>query len=127
MDSVVHFEIPADDTKRAQKFYSEIFGWGMQEFPMGDMTYIVTRTTEVDDKQMPLKAGAINGGIFARPANAPNPVLYISVASIEDALKKVTAAGGKIITPMTPIPNMGSYARFTDTEGNVMALWQNVS
>jgi len=27
MNSVVHFEIPADDVERAKKFYSENFGW----------------------------------------------------------------------------------------------------
>ena len=26
MNKVVHFEIPVDDVKRAQKFYGEVFG-----------------------------------------------------------------------------------------------------
>ena len=33
MDKVVHFEVPADDVSRAKKFYSEYFGWQMQDIP----------------------------------------------------------------------------------------------
>src|SRR5262249_58933637 len=31
--SLVWFEIPADDLKRAQKFYSALFGWKINPFP----------------------------------------------------------------------------------------------
>ncbi len=62
MDSVVHFEIPADDTGRAQKFYSDIFGWNIVKAPMPGMEYFIVHTTPVDDKQMPTKPGVINGG-----------------------------------------------------------------
>mgnify|MGYP001598568886 CR=1 FL=1 len=51
MDKVVHFEVPADDMKRAQKFYSEVFGWGIQELP--EMDYTIVQTMEMDEKQMP--------------------------------------------------------------------------
>jgi len=47
------------------------------------------------------------------------------VDSIDAALKKVESAGGKIVTPKTPIPGMGAFARIADTEGNVIGLFQN--
>ena len=31
MPTIQHFEIPADDVNRAQKFYKEVFGWNMQK------------------------------------------------------------------------------------------------
>ena len=31
MPTVNHFEIPADDVNRVQKFYKEVFGWNMQK------------------------------------------------------------------------------------------------
>ena len=31
MDRVVHFEIPADDLERAKKFYSDNFGWKLNQ------------------------------------------------------------------------------------------------
>jgi hypothetical protein len=38
--------------------------------------------------------------------------------------QKIQAAGGKIVTPNTPIPGMGAYTRVSDTEGNVIGLFQ---
>ncbi|MGD0950872.1 MAG: VOC family protein [Methanotrichaceae archaeon] len=29
--SIVHFEIPVDDLNRAKKFYSQLFGWKLQD------------------------------------------------------------------------------------------------
>lgn len=63
MNKVVHFEIPFDDKQRAMRFYGEAFGWQLSEFPK--MNYVVARTTEVDNEQVPTTPGAINGGLFA--------------------------------------------------------------
>ena len=123
MDSVVHFEIPFDNKQRAMKFYTESFGWQLTEMPQ--MNYVLASTTEVDDKQMPKKPGAINGGLFERPKDAPHPAIYVGVSSVDDTIKKVQGAGGKVVTAKTPIPGMGAYARVADTEGNVMGLFQS--
>ena len=48
-----------------------------------------------------------------------------NVPSVDDAIKKVKAAGGKVVTPTTPIPGMGAYGRVADTEGNVIGLFQS--
>jgi predicted enzyme related to lactoylglutathione lyase len=47
------------------------------------------------------------------------------VPSVDEAIRKVQAAGGKVVTPNTPIPGMGAYARVADTEGNVIGLFQS--
>jgi predicted enzyme related to lactoylglutathione lyase len=122
MDKVVHFEIPFADKQRAMKFYSECFGWRLTDMPQ--MNYVVATTVDVDERQMPKEPGAINGGLFQRPSEAPNPTIYIGVASVEAALASVSAAGGRIVTQRTPIPGMGAYARITDTEGNVIGLFE---
>ena len=72
----------------------------------------------------PTEPGAINGGLFQRPKEAPGPVIYVGVESVDDAIKKVQAAGGKVVTPRTPIPGMGAYGRVSDTEGNVLGLFE---
>jgi predicted enzyme related to lactoylglutathione lyase len=123
MDKVVHFEIPFDDKQRAMKFYQECFGWRLADMPQ--MNYVIASTVAVDDAQMPKEPGAINGGLFQRPAEAPAPTIYVGVASVEASLAKVTAAGGRIVTPRTPIPGMGAYARVADTEGNVIGLFES--
>jgi predicted enzyme related to lactoylglutathione lyase len=122
MNKVVHFEVPFDDKARAMKFYSSAFGWKLTD--IAEMSYVMAETTRVNEQQMPVEPGAINGGLFQRPKEAPNPTIYVGVDSIDAALKKVEAAGGKVVTPNTPIPGMGAYARVSDTEGNVIGLFQ---
>jgi predicted enzyme related to lactoylglutathione lyase len=125
MDKVVHFEIPFDDKARAMKFYTETFGWRLMDMP--EMSYVMASTVDVDEQQRPKEPGAINGGLFQRPKEAPSPAIYVGVASIDATIEKVTRAGGTVVTPKTPIPGMGAYARVGDTEGNVIGLFQGQS
>jgi predicted enzyme related to lactoylglutathione lyase len=123
MDKIVHFEIPADDVARAKEFYGSIFEWELQDYP--EMQYTIVMTVPVDDKQMPTQPGAINGGMMKRSNTTPSsPVLTIEVQSIDEALKKVEAGGGETVTPRTPIPGMGAFAYFKDTEGNTLGLFE---
>jgi uncharacterized protein len=122
MAKVVHFEIPFDDKGRAMKFYEQALDWKLTDMP--EMKYVIAQTVATDDNQTPKEPGAINGGLFQRPKEAPNPAIYVGVDSIDETLKKVTSAGGKVVTPNTPIPGMGAYARVADTEGNIIGLFQ---
>lgn len=123
MRSVVHFEIPADDVARAKEFYRSVFDWQLQDMP--EMDYTIVRTTDVDEAtQMPTSPGSINGGLMRRSQDTPAPVLTIDVESIDQALKQVEAAGGRVVRERTEIPGMGAYAYFTDPEGNTLGLWE---
>ena len=121
MAKVVHFEIPFDDKARAMKFYADALDWQLQDMP--EMNYVMALTTPIGPDQMPKDPGAINGGLTQRPKEAPAPVIYVDVPSIDDAIEKIQASGGKVVTPKTPIPGMGAYARISDTEGNVVGLF----
>jgi uncharacterized protein len=126
MPKVVHFEIPADDVSRAKNFYGSIFGWDLQTMQMGDGEYTSVLTTPVDDQtRMPTEPGAINGGMMERTSDVPAPVITIDVDGIDDALSQIEAAGGSTVTPRTPIPGMGAFAYFKDSEGNVLGLWES--
>jgi predicted enzyme related to lactoylglutathione lyase len=128
MDKVVHFEIPIDDEGRAKAFYAAAFDWDLQTVDMGGgSTYTTATTAPVDEKMMPKEPGAINGGLMDRSSDTPNPVITIGVDSIDDSLKKIEAEGGTTITPRTPIPDMGAFAYFKDSEGNVMGLWETMA
>jgi len=125
MDKVVHFEITIDDQERAKEFYSSVFDWDLMDNDMGNgVSYTTATTVPIDDKMMPKEPGAINGGFTGKSKETPSPVITIGVDSIDDTLKKVEAGGGKIVTPRTPIPDMGAFAYFTDSEGNTMGLWE---
>lgn len=122
---IVHFEIPVDDTDRAQAFYSDTFGWAIAKWDMpdgGDPYYMVT-TTEVDEKHMPTKPGEINGGLMKRKHPDQPFMNYISVDSIDAMLPEIEKNGGELCMPKTSIgENMGYIAAFKDTEGNLMGL-----
>ena len=119
MDKVVHFEIPFDNKERSGKFYKKIFGWNLIDIP--DMDYVMAYAAETDKNHMVKEKGAINGGMFPREKTAKSPIIVIGVASIDKTIKKVKAAGGKVIMQKQPIPN-GSYARIADSEGNIIGL-----
>ncbi|HEX7248131.1 MAG TPA: VOC family protein [Actinomycetota bacterium] len=122
MDKVQHFEIPVDDRDRASAFYTAVFGWQMNHMP--EMEYTLVGTVPVDEHQMPTESGAINGGLMQRSEATPTPVITISVGSVDDSLKKIEAEGGSVVVPRTPIPGMGAFAYFKDSEGNTMGLFE---
>ena len=128
MDKVVHFEIPVDDSERAKEFYRSAFEWQLNDTDMGDGNiYTTLITTPVDEQsQLPTDPGAINGGLMERTPATSTPVITIGVDAIDDALKKVEAGGGSVVQPRTEIPNMGAFAYFKDSEGNVLGLWETV-
>jgi uncharacterized protein len=120
---VGHFEIPADNTERARKFYSTTFGWNMT--PMPGMDYTMVGTGPVDEKGMPKEPGYIGGGIGKRGSPLEHPVVTIVVDDVSAAIKKVEKNGGKIVQEKREIPgNMGWTAYFKDTEGNIVGLYQ---
>ena len=124
MRQVVHFEIPADDLERAKQFYNGVFGWQVAAIP--ELDYTIVATTPVDEQtQLPSEPGAINGGLMRRSSETPSPVLTIDVESVDQALKHVEAAGGRVVRERTEIPGMGAFAYFTDPEGNTLGLWEN--
>lgn len=73
---------------------------------------------------MPKEKKAINSGMMQRTKEVKAPVFAILVKSIDQSIKKVKAAGGKLIAPKMEIGGMGYYVYVMDTEGNVVDLWE---
>ncbi len=48
---------------------------------------------------------------------------YIETEDVAASLAKVEAAGGKTVVPPVEIPH-GTFAWFTDVEGNTVGLWK---
>jgi uncharacterized protein len=123
MDSIVHFEIPAKDVKRASAFYSKAFGWNFTQFP--GFEYWTIGTTASDKNGMPTSPGAINGGMGEKGKMAPQAVtVTVGVPDIEAALANIKKLGGKQVGKKMPVGDMGFSAYFQDPEGNVIGLWQ---
>lgn len=134
MNRVVHFEIHADDTERAKKFYADVFGWTAQD--MGDKfgNYIILTSGPGMDAldKLPQDPG-INGGMIKRNAPMPpvgsSPIGYVCIMGVQDVdamVAKVKAAGGAEHMAAMDVPNVGRLAYCGDTEGNTFGMLQPV-
>jgi predicted enzyme related to lactoylglutathione lyase len=116
MPRVTHFEIMADDPERAVTFYQTVFGWHIHKWN-GPIDYWLT-TTGPDTEP------GINGAIMHRmPGGSVHNT--IGVPSVDDYIKKIVAAGGKVIKAKIAVPHVGWFAYCADSEGNVFGILQD--
>jgi uncharacterized protein len=112
-NSVVHFEVIGDDGPKLQKFYSDLFGWHIQNMP--DMKNYGVVDTHA--------GGGINGGVGeGMEAGDRYVIFYIEVPDPQKALDKIEKAGGKTLHPVMEIPNIVTFAQFADPSGNRVGL-----
>jgi predicted enzyme related to lactoylglutathione lyase len=72
-------------------------------------------------------SGGINGGIFQPEQGGPwpgNMALYVDVEDLGAAMRKIEAAGGKVVVERQEVPGMGAFGLFADPEGRVMGIWE---
>lgn len=126
MCPVVHFEMPYRDAARASRFYSEAFGWQVQAFGEEMGHYLMATTASEDSAEPGTKRGVINGGLFPFTPDWPmqHPSVVIAVDDIRAAMARVTACGGEVMGEPIPIPGVGDYVSFMDTEGNRHSMLQ---
>ena len=117
MTRVIHFEIPADNPERAVDFYTKAFGWQFQKWA-GPTDYWLVTTG-------PASEPGINGGLLKRPHPGAVTCNTIGVVSVDDAMKAVESAGGKVTVPKMAIPGVGWLAYCVDPEGNQFGMMQN--
>lgn len=110
MASVDHFEIPADDVPRAQAFYKQVLDFDYE--PWGDDMGMLTQP---DDR-------GINGDLHKR-GSVPHPTVVFTVDSIEEVAAKALANGGSQIGEIQPLSETGRWVYITDSEGNIIGLY----
>ncbi len=114
MARVVHFEITADDPKRAVRFYEQALGWKIESYG-GEMSYWLAATGPDD-------APGIHGAIMPRSKPGENTVVTVGVGDLEAAIEAVRKAGGSVDGSIDMIPDIGRFTYATDTEGNRFGL-----
>lgn len=50
--------------------------------------------------------------------------MYVSVDDIDATLARIAEGGGERLTEKAPVPGFGWMAKFRDTEGNTIGLFQ---
>ena len=124
MSPINHFEIPFVNIDKIKDFYGSIFGWTFMSWP--EMDYTMVNTTEVDEKQMPITPGAVNGGLTKRTKEQTSPTLVITVQSIEKASEQIKARGGELLDEISKVGDMGLYRLFKDPDGNTLGIYQSL-
>jgi predicted enzyme related to lactoylglutathione lyase len=109
---MVHLEIGAGDTEKAREFWGSLFGWQFQAYPGAPTEYHMTQFSE-----------GTGGAIYRADGEKSAPRVYFDVDDINAGNARVTELGGAADDPM-PVPGMGWFSHFKDTEGNEFGLWQ---
>lgn len=130
----VHFEIQVDDIERGAKFYREVFGWKIEQWPGMDYWMIITDSSSTPDKlDTENKEPGINGGMLKRPVALKEGVCgsnaFVCTMQVDDydaMSEKILAAGGKVAMPKFDLAGMAWQGYFLDTEGNTFGLHQVV-
>ena len=110
-----HIELMTHDLEGAKRFYTELFDWTWEEYPMETGPYWMIDTGK-DPK----------GGIMKAPEAdiPPSWNVYVKVDDVAATLEKARELGGTIFVEKTPIPEMGAFGMFQDPTGGVMAVWE---
>lgn len=109
---VVHFEIGCRDRAKTGRFYGELFGWKVQD--AGMMSTIDTAAQQ-----------GIQGHITALGHEPHNyTIFYVEVEDVKASLDKAVSLGGRMLVPPVKIPT-GTFAWFSDPEGNTIGLIHN--
>jgi predicted enzyme related to lactoylglutathione lyase len=116
MSRVIHFEIPANDPDRLSDFYKKVFGWKFEKWD-GPMEYWMV-TTGAEGQP------GINGGFMRKQGPVSGTTNTIDVDSLDESVKSVKNAGGKVVMEKTPIPTVGYFAYLQDPEGNIFGVMQ---
>jgi predicted enzyme related to lactoylglutathione lyase len=117
--AVSWFEIPAVQFERAVTFYETVFA-----LPKGSMHRMKMQNGQM--AMFPCDEGGIGGAIWhdgeTKPAADGTKVYLNANGVLDDVLKRVPAAGGKVICDKMAIGEWGHIGLLIDTEGNLVGL-----
>jgi uncharacterized protein len=115
MGRIIHFEIPSDNVDRSLEFYRKTFGWTISRW--GEEDYWMAET---GDKESP----GINGAITKRDGNFQHVVNTIKVENINEAITMINSNGGKVLSEIVDIPQVGKYVYFKDPDDNTLCVME---
>jgi uncharacterized protein len=104
--AIVHWEIQAQDTKKIQRFYADLFGWKIDA--ANPMNYGIVASKG---------KGGIDGGIGGTLSGRSRILVYATVADIDGVLEKAESLGARTVMPRTDVGPV-IMGIFEDVEGN---------
>ena len=108
-------ELFSQEPDESQAFYSQLFGWEIDEMEILNGTYTMFHCGKTP------VAGLVKPTIPGLEAS--QWLNYITVTMLEEALEKCLALGGSVILEPTPLPQ-GRFAIIRDTQGTAVGLYE---
>ena len=113
-------ELAATEQNAAKQFYSSLFGWAINDFPMGPGEVYTMFNLEGRNA-----AAAFNMNQQMRAQGVPpHWMLYMAVTSADDTAAKAGQAGGKVVAPPFDVFEFGRMAALQDPTGANFSVWQ---
>jgi predicted enzyme related to lactoylglutathione lyase len=113
-------ELATIDQKAGVAFYRALFGWDVDEQPIGP----------TETYSMFLMRGKEVGAAYTmRPEERqsgapPHWNLYVTVASVDETVKRAESLGAKVFAPPFDVMDAGRMAVLQDPTGAVFQLWE---
>lgn len=113
-------ELVTTDTAGAKKFYAALFGWKLDDNPVGeDAVYTMASIN-----------GKNTGAMYQQNEEQKKqeiPACWLSYVSVTDAnatAEKAKALGGKVVHGPMDVFDIGRMAMLTDPQAAPIAIWQ---
>lgn len=112
------FELMTSDTGNAKKFYSQLFGWTLEDEKMPNgMVYTIAKA---GDKQV---AGIMStDDAIGEVTPPPCWGIYITVNNVDETINLAQSLGANILVPPSDIPDVGRFAVLADPQGAVLSV-----
>lgn len=112
-------ELATTDQSAAKKFYSELFGWSVNDLPMGPNDFYTTFKIEGREvgAAYTLRAEQRSQGV---PAHWN---LYVAVENADTAAARATELGARVLAPPFDVFDIGRMAVLQDPTGAVFSVW----
>src|SRR5262245_48073390 len=113
-------DITTPDDKAAKQFYSSLFGWEINDLPMGGGLFYTMMQLQGKDvaglspQNEEMKAQGI----------PPFWMSYVSVANADETVNKAKALGGQVLGEPFDVFDSGRMAILQDPTGAVFSVWQ---
>jgi predicted enzyme related to lactoylglutathione lyase len=113
-------ELSTTDQNAAKTFYSSLFGWAINDIPMGpDGTYTIFK----------LQGGDVSAACTLRPEQRsqgvpPHWMIYVTVESADAAATRAAQSGGKVLAPAFDVMDVGRMSVIQDPTGAMFCVWQ---
>jgi len=109
--SINYIEFNVSNIEQSKSFYGNVFGWSFTDYGASYCEF---------------RDGNLSGGFTTQgPVILGGPMIVLNSEALEELIKKVSDAGGKITQEIFQFPG-GERFEFKDLDGYQLAVWRKL-